>query len=1141
MIDDSKVRRLRRHGLLLAASAALVGTAVTAHAQELSKAVTDQIASLEDEKASRTPAQQKMDSQLIYAARMSRGLAVTSKVQTLDVTIPESGDGGVLVDITADVTPELLQQITDAGGTVQSSFPALRAIRASLPLDQIEGVAASSAVQTIRPADIAYTVGLRHKQFGFAGQTVQSVVPAPLVPQSKSAAPRLISHAKISKADIARLLSQVKATRRSAPSADTLGIPILGQLGFASHANLLLGSFLTPIVSLGADFTTNVILAPGSGSVDSEGDTAHRANLVRSTFGTTGAGLKIGVLSDSIDDTSGSFAAAVASGDVSPVTVLPGQAGTPGLNGAGEGLAMLEIVHDLAPDAQLYFATAFTSAASFATNIRDLRTAGCDIIIDDVAYFNEAVFQDGAIAQAVNDVTASGALYFSSAGNSDYLGSQAPNSSGVWEGNFFDSGVSVSTLKPTTYTKTGTFHNFAGVTGATGTQNPLYAFSSRPAYLFWSDPYGASSNDYDLFYTNAAGTSISSAGTNTQNGTQDPYESVTAATTGRRFLVVKAASAATRFLHLTLNRNLFYSSTLPYYATNGQTSGHASAVDAYCVAASPAVSPGPFPGTFSTTSPVEIFTSDGPRRIFYNANGTAITPGNFLATGGTVRLKPDVTAADGVTTTLPSTSGLNPFYGTSAAAPHAGAIAALLKSYNPALSTGQIRGLLTSTAIDIRAAGYDNVSGYGIVDPYTTIAAAPTPALLPITLSPDTVSGGVGSTGTITLRDPAPAGGAAIPLTVTGPASVPNSVTVPEGQKTATFPITTSVVTTSTFAVIKANYLGEIKSAFLDVLAQYNIGGRVTTTTGTGVPGVAINTIVQGVAGQTVKTNSTAVAIPDGGTLDGTAPGAAVTSAVTFTDSGNVAAIKVGVNISHTFQTDLELTLIAPNGNSVLLRAHAGSPGGTNLITSFPDQTTPANSLSTLFGQPVAGTWKLKVQDFYSGDTGTINSFTLTLDRTGPVAGTPAITDSNGYYAFANFAPGTYPLTPSKPGFNFAPVSRTVTVGPNATGQDFTLSQAGIRTSATVTKGADYAVTVTFANGGPDAAGAQVTKATLGSATPTSPAVPTSLGTIALGTSTSVTYHFPLSAGASGTNVGLKVSGTYTGGSFGGSLSLKLL
>ena len=65
----------------------------------------------------------------------------------------------------------------------------------------------------------------------------------------------------------------------------------------------------------------------------------------------------------------------------------------------------------------------------------------------------------------------------------------------------------------------------------------------------------------------------------------------------------------------------------------------------------------PFPSPFSATNVVETFSSDGPRRYFFNADCTAITPGNFSATGGEVQNKPDLTAADGVSTAAP---GLQP-------------------------------------------------------------------------------------------------------------------------------------------------------------------------------------------------------------------------------------------------------------------------------------------------------------------------------------------------------------------------------------------------------------------------------------------------------------------------------------------------
>ena len=89
---------------------------------------------------------------------------------------------------------------------------------------------------------------------------------------------------------------------------------------------------------------------------------------------------------------------------------------------------------------------------------------------------------------------------------------------------------------------------------------------------------------------------------------------------------------------------------------------------------------GPFPGVYTRSQQSETFTSDGPRRVFYQPDGTPITPGNFTSTGGEVRQKPDIAAADGVLTTVP---GFERFFGTSASAPHAAAIAALIAVRQP--------------------------------------------------------------------------------------------------------------------------------------------------------------------------------------------------------------------------------------------------------------------------------------------------------------------------------------------------------------------------------------------------------------------------------------------------------------------------
>ncbi len=454
------------------------------------------------------------------------------------------------------------------------------------------------------------------------------------------------------------------------------------------------------------------------GSVTSQGDATHRAADVRTTYGYMGQGIKIGVLSDSYNATGGA-AADVASGDLpgtgnpngdlTPVTVVQDYSG-----GADEGRAMLQVIYDLAPKATLYFATADVSEAGFATNIQTLRTTyGCNIIIDDVGYFDEPAFQDGICAQAVDAVTAAGALYFSAAGNS---GSLKKGTSGVFEGDFNDAGSAAFSGS----TKAGTIHNFGTVSAPVN--GDIITAVGEVYNLNWSDPWGASSNDYDLFLVNSAGT-VKSSSTNVQSGTQNPYEQITPKTLvkGDRLVVFKTTAAAVRALHLNTNRG-----TLTV-ATNGQTTGHPCAINAFCMAATPATTAfetgyptGPYPNPFVSTNVVEPFSSDGPRKIFYNPDGSVITSGNVLfgTNGGTTLSKPDLTAADGVSTTFASSTGLNPFFGTSCAGPHAGAIAALILSANPSLTTAQVRTILTSTALDIEGTGYDINSGYGIIQAF---------------------------------------------------------------------------------------------------------------------------------------------------------------------------------------------------------------------------------------------------------------------------------------------------------------------------------------------------------------------------------------------------------------------------------------
>ncbi|MCB0962213.1 MAG: hypothetical protein KDA98_02750, partial [Acidimicrobiales bacterium] len=166
-------------------------------------------------------------------------------------------------------------------------------------------------------------------------------------------------------------------------------------------------------------------VASSVGAGANEAEVTHGADDARIDFGVDGTGQKVCVLSDGVD----SLADRVASGDLpNDVDVLAGQAGS-----GDEGTAMLELIHDIAPGADLGFATAFNSLASFAQNIIDLRADGCTVIVDDITYFVESNMQDGPIAQAVTTVRNDGAIYFSSSSNS---GNLPDGTSGTWQGDF---------------------------------------------------------------------------------------------------------------------------------------------------------------------------------------------------------------------------------------------------------------------------------------------------------------------------------------------------------------------------------------------------------------------------------------------------------------------------------------------------------------------------------------------------------------------------------------------------------------------------------------------------------------------------------------------------------------------------------
>src|SRR2546421_7082308 len=109
--------------------------------QAISDSALQQIQALIEEKESRTPAQRKINSQLLYAEKMARGEAIARNVQTLAVNLPTESDGRLVVDITTTVSDSLLERLKATGAEIVVSVPQFRSVRAEVSLSQVETIA----------------------------------------------------------------------------------------------------------------------------------------------------------------------------------------------------------------------------------------------------------------------------------------------------------------------------------------------------------------------------------------------------------------------------------------------------------------------------------------------------------------------------------------------------------------------------------------------------------------------------------------------------------------------------------------------------------------------------------------------------------------------------------------------------------------------------------------------------------------------------------------------------------------------------------------------------------------------------------------------------------------------------------------
>jgi hypothetical protein len=503
-----------------------------------------------------------------------------------------------------------------------------------------------------------------------------------------------------------------------------------------------------------------IVSASCPGVATSEGDNQLGAANARAAFAIDGSGVTVGILSDSFDRDPMALTRAaddVASGDLpgpgspcgssSPVGILDDSE-----EGDDEGRAMAQIVHDLAPGANLDFATAFSGESSFAANIGALAAAGASVIADDVVYLEEPFFQDGPVAMAVNEVAARGVSYFSAAGNENVrIGGR---DTGSWEAPAFrDAAVATPPQAcppgvPTYATRCMDFNPAAGATD-TGFSIDVEAGATLKVDLQWAQPWNGVTTDLDA-YLLSGGTLLSPPiGKEIQNValTQKPVEVVAwKNTTGAARAVELAISrcdkicdpiaggdgASPRLKFVLVGSGIAPTEYLESAAGDrvGATIfGHAGAEGAVGVGAV----------RYNTTSSPEPFSSRGPVRHEFGPVVSA-SPAPALPAPQEIS-KPDLAATDGGANTFFGSlqSGVWRFYGTSAAAPHAAAVAALLRQVDPGASAAQVRAALTSTARPVGAFG-PNAIGAGLVDASKAVAALAPPPTIAITKAPAALS-----------------------------------------------------------------------------------------------------------------------------------------------------------------------------------------------------------------------------------------------------------------------------------------------------------------------------------------------------------------------------------------------------------------
>jgi hypothetical protein len=438
-------------------------------------------------------------------------------------------------------------------------------------------------------------------------------------------------------------------------------------------------------------------------------NTAVAAYLAKTGTALNGAGLKIGILSDSFN-LNGGEGTDIADGDLpasSDIHIV--QEGT---SGNDEGRALAELIHSIAPDAQLYFYSGTTSEAGMATGINTLTSMGMNVIVDDITYTDEPFYQDtGVVTKAVESAIAAGVSYFTSAGNDG--------------NNYYE-----AAFNPMTFTLPGIGTEMTNNVGG-GSPYEAIQLGPDPTLDFtmqWTQPFGA--NQYDIgvglySYNSSTGyTLIQDFSTSTLGG--DPILEIYTTLgllSGTYYLAFYESGSnlvnGQPITPGTFKILAFQDSNATFTGTgsgtgSGASIGHELVPGVNTIAA---VDVTETPNYGVATPVVEPYSSGGTGKTYINAAGaTLATPINDGS--------PDFAATDGSPTSV-----FNPFYGTSAAAANAAGVGLLVLEADTALTPAQVSYLLKISAIPSNTSV---AGGAGLIQASTAVANALTAHTTPV-------------------------------------------------------------------------------------------------------------------------------------------------------------------------------------------------------------------------------------------------------------------------------------------------------------------------------------------------------------------------------------------------------------------------